>query len=255
MEAMGRTVAVLNQKGGVGKTTVTLGLTSAAATAGHRILVVDLDPQGSSSWVLGVDPRDVEESVAEVLGRAPVSRVMQQSDWSENVWVLPSSPRLLTKDHGGNASRLRTALAEVADDFEAILIDCPPSLGALTTAGLTAADHAVIVVEPAELALRGIAAVADLVDQVWDEHNPELDLAGVIVNKVPPVSSEADRRYEELTRIVGKKAVWQPAIPLRVIVNQAIGERCPIHSYGARATDVCEAFDKLWAKVRRLAND
>ena len=99
---MGRTVAVLNQKGGVGKTTVTLGLTSAAATAGHRVLVVDLDPQGSSSWVLGVDPREVEDSIAEVLGRAPVSRVMQQSDWSENVWVLPSSPRLLPKDHGGN---------------------------------------------------------------------------------------------------------------------------------------------------------
>ena len=249
---MGRTVAILNQKGGVGKTTVTLGLTSAAASAGQRVLVVDLDPQGSSSWVLGVDPRTVEESIAEVLSRTPAARVIQQSDWSDGVFVLPSSPRLLTKDHGGNASRLRTALAEVADDFEAILIDCPPSLGALTTAGLTAADHAVIVVEPAELALRGIAAVADLVDQVWDEHNPELDLAGVIVNRVPPVSSEADRRYDELTRTVGKKAVWQPVIPQRVIVNQALGERCPIHAYGSRATDVIDAFDKLWAKVRRL---
>ena len=249
---MGRTVAILNQKGGVGKTTVTLGLPSAAASAGQRVLVVDLDPQGSSSWVLGVDPRTVEESIAEVLSRTPAARVIQQSDWSDGVFVLPSSPRLLTKDHGGNPERLRNALAEVADDYDAVLIDCPPSLGALTAAGLTAADHAVIVVEPSELALRGITGVADLVDEVWDAYNPDLDLAGVIVNKVPPVSSEADRRYDELTRTVGKKAVWQPVIPQRVIVNQALGERCPIHAYGSRATDVIDAFDKLWAKVRRL---
>ncbi len=249
---MGRTIAILNQKGGVGKTTVTLGLTSAAAASGHRVLVVDLDPQGSSSWVLGVDPRAVEESAAEVLSRTPASRVIQASDWGEGVFVLPSSPRLIGRDHGGNPERLRTALAELVDDYDAVLIDCPPSLGALTAAGLTAADHALIVVEPAELALRGITAVADLVDEVWDEYNPDLDLAGVIVNKVPAVSSEAERRYDELTRTVGKKAVWQPVIPHRVIVNQALGERCPIHAYGARATDVIAAFDALWAKVRRL---
>ena len=112
---MGRTIAILNQKGGVGKTTVTLGLTSAAVTSGHRVLVVDLDPQGSSSWVLGVDPRAVEESVAEVLSRTPASRVIQASDWGEGVFVLPSSPRLIGRDHGGNPERLRTALAELVE--------------------------------------------------------------------------------------------------------------------------------------------
>ena len=73
---MGKVVAVLNQKGGVGKTTVTLGLASAAAAAGHRVLVVDLDPQGSSSWVLGVDPTTVELSPADVLSRTPAAKVM-----------------------------------------------------------------------------------------------------------------------------------------------------------------------------------
>jgi hypothetical protein len=68
---------------------------------------------------------------------------------------------------------------------------------------------------------------------------------------VPAISSEADRRYDELTRIVGKKAVWQPVIPQRVIVNQAIGERRAIHSFGARSADVSAAFDALWAKMRR----
>ncbi|MEI7548796.1 MAG: AAA family ATPase, partial [Actinomycetota bacterium] len=158
---MGRIVAVLNQKGGVGKTTVTLGLASAAQAAGQRVLVVDLDPQGSSTWVLGTDPRAVEQSLAEVMGRVPASAAIVPTDWGDDVWLLPSSPRLLGRDHGGNPTRLRAALADVAEQFTAILIDCPPSLGALTTAGLTAADHALIVVEPSELSLRGVAAVAD----------------------------------------------------------------------------------------------
>lgn len=249
---MGKIVTVLNQKGGVGKTTVTLGLASAAGTAGHGVLVVDLDPQASSTWVLGIDPAAVEVSTAEVMTRTSAERAIVQSAWGDAVSVLPSSLRLMTKDHGSNPERLGDALREVSDKFDVILIDCPPSLGALTTAGLTAADHAVIVVEPSALSLRGVGAVADLVDEVWDAYNADLDLAGVIVNKVPAWSSEAERRYDELTRAVGKRAVWQPVIPQRVIVNQAIGERRPIHSYGARSADVSEAFDKLWAKLRRV---
>ena len=147
---------------------------------------------------------------------------------------------------------LRDKLKEAESEFDYVLIDCPPSLGNLTTSGLTAADHAIIVVEPSALGLRGITAVADVIDEVWDAHNPQLDLAGVIVNKVPAVSGEADRRYDELTRIVGKKAVWQPVVAQRVIVNQATGERRAIHSYGARSADVSHAFDQLWKKLRRL---
>jgi len=110
----------------------------------------------------------------------------------------------------------------------------------------------VIVVDPSSLGLRGIASVADLIDEVWDEHNPDLELTGVIVNRVPPISIEADRRYDELTRIVGKKVIWQPVVPQRVIVNQALGDRRPIHSYGARSADVSDAFDQLWKRLRRV---
>jgi cellulose biosynthesis protein BcsQ len=147
---------------------------------------------------------------------------------------------------------LRIALQDIAEEYDAVLIDCPPSLGNLTLSGLTAADHAVIVVEPSALGLRGIAAVADMIDHVWDEHNADLELAGVIVNRVPAVSSEADRRYEELGRIVGKKAVWQPVVPARVIVNQAISERRAIHSFGARSVEVSDAFDHLWKRLRKV---
>ena len=85
---------------------------------------------------------------------------------------------------------------------------------------------------------------------MWDGDNPDLDLCGVVVNRVPAVSSEADRRLDELGRIVGRRTIWKPPIPQRVIVNQALGERRPIHAYGARAGDVIDAFDQLWRKLQ-----
>lgn len=249
---MGSIAAIVNQKGGVGKTTVTLGLTSAAMAAGKRVLVVDLDPQGSSTWILGHDPNQVACSAAEVLHDAPASDAIVTSSWSDRIDLLPSSNRLQPRDTATHASRLAEALAEVSGRYRAVLLDCPPSLGNLTLNGLTAADHAVIVVELSALSLRGIGAVADVVDEVWDAHNPRLDLAGVIVNRVPAVSAEADRRLDELARIVGRSAIWEPFVPQRVIINQAVGERRPIHSYGSRAGEVPEVFDQLWRRLRKV---
>jgi chromosome partitioning protein len=252
MSNMMRTVAVLNQKGGVGKTTVTLGLASAAAAAGRRVLVVDADPQAASTWVLGHDPVELSASVADLLdgdtSAATVRASVVASAWSEQVDVLPASPRLQEYERG-STKRLRRALERVADDYDAVLIDCPPSLGTLTRSALTAARHALIVVEPSSLGLRGIGGVADAVDDVWDATNPELELAGVVLNRVPAISSEADRRIDELVRIVGRSAIWKPAVPQRVVLNQAIGERRPIHDYGYRATDPIDAFDRLWGKL------
>ncbi len=254
---MGRIVALVNQKGGVGKTTVTLGLAAAAQAAGNRVLVVDLDPQSSTSWVLGVDPSSIKESTSELLS-GKSEPVVYESAWGDGVDLLPASQRLQQQESGQGRrpeSRLRSAIESLAADYDAVLIDCPPSLGNLTLNALTAAQHAVIVVEPSALGLRGITAVADLIDEVWDASNPDLDLAGVIINKLPAVSAEADRRIEELARTVGKKAVWQPSVPQRVIVNQAIAERRPIHSYGYRSQDVSEAFDALWVKLRKRLRD
>lgn len=253
MPAMQRTLAILNQKGGVGKTTVTLGLASAAAASGRRVLVVDLDPQASSSWVLGVEPETLTYSVADLLetGGPRLKQVIVPSAWGPEVDVVPAVAGLQGHETG-TSKRLRKQLDGVADQYDAILIDCPPSLGNLTRSALTAAGHAVIVVEPSALGLRGIGGVADLIDDVWDATNADLELAGVILNRVPAVSSEAERRIDELARIVGRRAIWQPPVPQRVIVNQAVGERRPIHAYGARAADPIAAFDTLWRKVRNL---
>jgi chromosome partitioning protein len=245
-------LSVSSLKGGVGKTTVTLGLAAAGQAAGARVLVVDLDPQASSTWVLGHDPAAVDRSTAEVLAKGGAPKAIIATGWGEGVDLLPAAARLQAKESTNGSARLRAALVDVAADYDVVLIDCPPSLGGLTVNALTAADHALMVVEPSALSLRGIGALADLVDQVWDDGNAQLDLAGVIVNKVPAVSAEAVRRYDELTRIVGKRAVWQPPIPQRVIVNQAIAERSPIHAYGARAGEVTAAFDQLWRKLKRL---
>ena len=252
MPGMQRTLAVLNQKGGVGKTTVTLGLASAAAAAGRRVLVVDLDPQASSTWVLGVELGDVRHSVADLLepGGPRLREVVTPSAWGPGVDVLPAVPGLQYHETG-TSKRLRKQLDAAEADYSAILIDCPPSLGNLTRSALTAARHALVVVEPSALGLRGIGGVADLIDDVWDAANPDLELAGVVLNRVPAVSAEAERRIDELARIVGRRAIWQPAVPQRVIINQAVGERRPIHSYGARATDPITAFDALWRKVRK----
>jgi chromosome partitioning protein len=248
---MHRTLAILNQKGGVGKTTVTLGLASAAAAAGRRVLVIDLDPQGSSSWVLGVDPGDTERSVATLLrSRRPDVRAgLQSSPWSELIDVLPASPELQRLESRTSVT-LRDAVADIEDEYEAVLIDCPPSLGNLSKNALTASRHALIVVEPSALGLRGIGGVADLLDDVWDESNPDLELAGVILNRVPAVSREAEERIAELARIVGRRSIWSPPVPQRVVLNEAIGARRPIHSFGSRAMAPIEAFDTLWRKVR-----
>jgi cellulose biosynthesis protein BcsQ len=262
---VGKVVAVVNQKGGVGKTTVAVGLASAARARGHKVLVVDLDPQGASTWVLGVDAERVRTSAADALGSSrggSLRDVIVPTTWGHLVDVAPSGPGLQRHESsrtgletwltGKSAVRLRRALEGVSRGYGIVLVDCPPSLGDLTTNALAAADLALLVVEPTALSLRGVAPVADLIETVWDRHNQRLDLAGVIVNRMPARGSDAQLRYDELARTVGTSAVWQPAIPARIAVAEAASARRPLHDLGARGRDVADVFARLYGRLWKL---
>jgi chromosome partitioning protein len=252
------TVALVNQKGGVGKTTVTLGLASAAWAAGDRVLVIDLDPQGSATWLLGIEPDDRVRSVAEVLaaGRRGAARdAICASAWGEQVDLVPAVPRLAEHDSPTKRPRfdgLTAGLAGLDGIYDAVLIDCPPNLGALTMNGLTAAEHALIIVEPSALGVRGIAGVRSAVQRIESTSGRRLSLAGVIVNKVPVRSSDAEHQFLELDHAAGDIPVWQPPIPQRVAVPKAASARQPVHALGSHATEVADAFDHLWLRLRRL---
>lgn len=257
---MTTTVAVLNQKGGVGKTTVTLGLASAAQVAGVSTLVVDLDAQGSSSWALGleVDEQTLTVSDAIAANRDGAARdAIVESGWGSPVDVLPAGRDLVERDTEiravDPAHRLRRALAGVTDPYELVLIDCAPSLGLTTHNALAAADLALLVVEPAAFSIRGVEAVTDTIDQAWSDVNDSLDIAGVVVNRVPPSSSEADLQLDALARLLGRRAIWTPHVPQRVAVNEAMGARESIHAHGWRGAEVAEVFDQLLTKLRRTA--
>ena len=248
-------VAILNQKGGVGKTTVTLGLVSAALAKGRSALVVDLDPQSSASWALGLDePTGLVEALKSGATGAAQGAV-EQSPWDEALSVISGGPEMQQwLPDGGpktSARALVKALKDVDSDQDITFLDCPAGLGPITVNALSSADVALVVTESSAFANNTMAAVADLIDDVWDRVNPNLDLGGVIVNRQPSVSNEAESRYDELGKIVGKRSVWKPAIPQRVIVGEALGARRPIHSYGARASDVTNAFDTLYRKLER----
>jgi len=250
---------VINQKGGVGKTSVVLGLASAAQAAGARTLVVDLDPQGAAGWGLGLEVNDdTFEIGAALVANKPgaAGPAVVESGWGAGVDTVPAHGWLVEREadvaRKDPEQRLRRALEGVDDDYEFTFIDNAPSLGLNAATALTAADLVLIVAEPSALSLRGLEAVTEFIDEVWAEHNPDLDLAGVVLNKVPGRSSEADRQVGELASVVGKSAIWKPYVPLRVVVNEALGARAPIHSFGRRAAEVIGAYDGLFRKLRRL---
>jgi chromosome partitioning protein len=257
---MSNSVAIVNQKGGVGKTTLTLGLASAAWANSTRVLVVDLDAQANATWALGVDPSVKNFGTGDALrsDRAGAAADMiVPSGWSDDVWLLPAAGDLTERDADRRAAssrrRLARALKGVTEQFDLVLIDCAPSLGLNTINGLAAAGGALLVVEPSVFGLRGVAPVLDLIEDVWSADNPSLDLSGVVLNRVPAVSSAARERMDELKKMVGSKSVWSPVIPQRVVINQAHHERAPIHSFGSQARGLVDIFDGLLRRVKRIA--
>ena len=159
-----------------------------------------------------------------------------------------STPDSFRRHDGGMPLGLVTI---VVDDYDRVLVDCAPSLGLNTSNGLAAASGALLVVEPTVFGLRGVGPVLDLIEDVWSSHNRDLDLAGVILNRVPAVSADAQDRIADLSKLVGTASVWKPSIPQRVIVNSAHNERAPLHAFGSQSRERTEVFDALLRRLRR----
>jgi chromosome partitioning protein len=177
---MAQTIAVLSQKGGTGKTTAVRTLADVLARCGVRTLSVDLDPQGNLSDYFDL-PTDVEPTIADVLaGRAKAAAAVHEDIIPANLTLAEAE--LMLGGKMGRELTLRRALAGLKDDYEIILIDCPPSLGLLTINALVAADRAMITAEAQYFALQGVEQAMEVLELARDSLNPDLSLLGVLLN-------------------------------------------------------------------------
>jgi chromosome partitioning protein len=177
---MAVTIAVLSQKGGTGKTTAVRTLTDALRRSGVRTLAVDLDPQGNLSDYFDL-PTDIEPTIADVLsGRARAAEAIHADMIPANLSLAEAE--LMLGGKMGREMTLKRALAKLPDDYDVVLIDCPPSLGLLTVNALVAADRALITAEAQYFALQGVEQAMEVVELARDSLNPDLSLLGVLLN-------------------------------------------------------------------------
>jgi cellulose biosynthesis protein BcsQ len=254
-----RTIAVLSLKGGVGKTSVVLGLAGAALQRKIRTLVVDLDPQGNCTSTL--DPGATKATLADVLAdprRSVLRDAIASSAWGEGLDVLVGGEE--TEDHNWpdpdhhGFRRLDHALSNldaVADDpYRLVLLDCPPSLGQLTRSALVAAERALLITEPTIYAVAGVQRAFEAV-QHERERNPDLQPLGVVVNRVRVRSSEHNYRINELREIFGP-LVLPTVLPDRAAVQHAQGAGLPIQRWGTPGgRELTVALDVLLTRMLR----
>jgi len=232
----GKIFALANQKGGVGKTTTTVNLASSLALLGHKVLVVDSDPQGNASSGLGVNTLKMEHHLYHCfMNEADVGQAIRQVDESGNLSVLPTHIDLI-----GIEVELMSAikrerfladlLAPLLESYEIILVDCPPSLGLLTINALTAADAVIIPLQCEYYALEGLSQLVRTIRLVKNSYNHDLFIEGIVLTMY-------DRR-NRLTHQVAKevkqhfkKQVYDTVIPRNVRLSECPSHGLPIHSY------------------------
>jgi chromosome partitioning protein len=237
-----RTIAVANQKGGVAKTTTVASLGAALVEQGKKVLLVDLDAQSCLTFSLGLDPDAIELSVHDVLlGRVGAAMAIQQTD--DGIDLLPATIELAGTEaqlmsRPGREYALRTALEEVSQAYDVVLLDCSPSLGVLTLNALTAADEVIIPLQCEMLSHRGVGQLLDTVHDVQRILNPALIVLGVLPTMFDGRTNHARAVLADVSGRYGL-AVLEPAIPksVRFAEAPAAGRSVLSTASGTRGAD------------------
>ncbi len=245
---MAKTVSVVNQKGGVGKTTTAVNLAAAVGALGRRVLLADLDPQGNSTSGYGVNKREISLSSYDVLTEKAGIKDAILSTGFEGVDLLPSKMDLAGAElelieMDKRESIFKRALATVWEAYDYVFIDCPPSLGLITLDALTASDTFLVPIQCEYYALEGLSQLMATVRRVKRLYNPLIEVEGVLLTMYDPRLNLTSQVVEEVKKYFGAK-VYATAIPRNVRLSEAPSFGCPV-AYYDRSSKGAKAYAEL----------
>ncbi len=251
-----RVLAIANQKGGVGKTTTAVNLGAALAELGFRVLVVDLDPQGNATTGLGIVGRNVQASVYDVIMSDSAAEDCVEPTSLKNLFVIPATIDLAGAEIElvptfSRELKLRRALHEIRDDYDFILIDCPPSLGLLTVNGLAAADDVIVPIQCEYYALEGLGQLLRNVALVRNNLQPGLEVRGIVLTMYDARTKLADQVEQEVREHFGPK-VYRTVVPRTVRLSEAPSFGQPIIVFDSTSRGAI-AYRELAKEVSRGA--